>query len=210
MCRAPARQCTTTVLFAEVAWIHPRRSRGCSANSTSDNSTSASWSKSKLAKVEVGRSRNKLAEMEQMVCALFLLALFLLILWLCLFTFLHFFLVLVHFSLHFVSVVFCFRPRKPEVNPKPRTLHPIFDGPFRWTLPPVNFQGTTLRGTTLRRTAQNFALFFPSSRHNFNLSLSWGGESKARNFGPPTLRGPTLRGTHPSRDPPFLVPKFKI
>ena len=28
---------------------------------------------------------------------------------------------------------FCFRPGKPELNPKPRTLHPISDGPFRWT-----------------------------------------------------------------------------
>ena len=73
-----------------------------------------------------------------MVFALFLLALFLFILWLCLFTFLYFFLVLTHLSLHFVIVLFCFRSQKPELNPKPRTLHPISDGPFRWTLPPVD------------------------------------------------------------------------
>ena len=28
-------------------------------------------------------------------------------------------------------------PKNPELNPKPRTLHPISDGPFRWTLPPL-------------------------------------------------------------------------
>ena len=28
---------------------------------------------------------------------------------------------------------FCFRPQKLELNPKPRTSHPISDGPFRWT-----------------------------------------------------------------------------
>ena len=25
--------------------------------------------------------------------------------------------------------------QKPELNPKPRTLHPTTDGPFRWTPP---------------------------------------------------------------------------
>ena len=47
------------------------RDGGCStsANSTSDNSTSASWPKSKLAEVEIDRNRNwpksKLAELEK-------------------------------------------------------------------------------------------------------------------------------------------------
>ena len=37
------------------------------------------------------------------------------------------------------SFCFCavsgFRPQKPELNPKPQTLHPISAGPFRWTPP---------------------------------------------------------------------------
>ena len=101
-----------------------------SANSTSDNSTSASWPKSnwpksKLAEVEIGRSRT------DGVCSVssFSLSFFS---YCFVFTFLHFFLVFTHLSLHFVSVL-CFRPQKPELNPKPRTLHPISDGPFRWT-----------------------------------------------------------------------------
>ena len=65
-----------------------------------------------------------------------------------------------------------------------------------------------LHWTPLRRTAQNFALFFPlpppfrSFRVSLGVfSLNFGGvgalgeeKKKARNFGPPTLRGPTLRG----------------
>ena len=43
------------------------------------------------------------------------------------FAFLHFFLVLTHLSLHFVSVLFLI-PSPPELNPKPLTLHPISDG----------------------------------------------------------------------------------
>ena len=85
-----------------------------------------------------------------MVFALFLfLSLFSLIL-IFSFTFLLFILVLIHLTLHFVFVLLLFSPQKHEVNPKPRTL--------RWT--------------TLRGTAQNFALFFPSSRHNFHSSFS--------------------------------------
>ena len=41
--------------------------------------------------------------------------------------------------------------------------------------PPENpSPGQPSAGTTLRRTAQNFALFFPSSRHNFHSSFSLG------------------------------------
>ena len=123
-----------------------------------------------LAEVEIGRSRYLLAEVEQMVFALFLLSLFLVFLLLCLFTFLYFFLVLTHLSLHFVFVLFLFSSEKPELNPKPRTLHPIADGPFRWT---------TLRWTTLRDNAPpgrpKFRSFFPPPATIFVLlSLSWG------------------------------------
>ena len=104
--------------------------RGCStsANSTSDNSTSASWPKSKL----TGRSRT------DGVCSVssFSLSFFF---FYFVFTFHHFFHVLTHLSLFILFLCcFCFRPRKHELNPKPRTLHPISDGPFRWTPPPVN------------------------------------------------------------------------
>ena len=139
---------------------HTWNQRGCSAsaNSTSDNSSSASWPKSnwpksKLAEVEIGRSRT------DGVCSVssFSLSFFS---FCFVFSSLFFFLVLTHLSLHFVFLCcFCFRPQKLELNPKPRTLHPISDGP-------------TLRQTTLRRTAQNFALLFPSSHHNFHSSFS--------------------------------------
>ena len=86
--------------------------------------------------------------------------------------------------------VFCF------VFSSTPNLHPISDGPFRWTtlrrttlhrttlrrttlhrttLRRTTLRRTTLRRTTLRRTAQNFALFFLSPAGNFILlSLSWG------------------------------------
>ena len=35
----------------------------------------------------------------------------------------------------FILFLCCFCPKKPELNTKPRTLHPISDGPFRWTPP---------------------------------------------------------------------------
>ena len=83
------------------------------------------------------------------------------------------------------SFCFCsvtvFVSKKPELNPKPRTLHPIFDGPFRWTplrrttLRRTTLRRTTLRRTTLRRTAQKFRSFFPPpATIFFLLSLSWG------------------------------------
>ena len=87
------------------------------ANSTLDNSTSASWPKSDWPK-------SKLAEVEQMVFALFLLSLFLF--FFCFdFTFLYFFLVLTHLSLQFFQCS-VFVPKKPTLNPAPH---------FRWTLP---------------------------------------------------------------------------
>ena len=44
---------------------------------------------------------------------------------------------LCHFFLSFLFFLLL-RPQKPELNPKPRTLHPISDGPYRWTHPQVN------------------------------------------------------------------------
>ena len=152
----------------------------------------------------IGRSRNwpksKLAEVEQMVFALFLLSLFLVFSFALFFVlFFTFFLVLTHLSLHFVFVLFLFSSEKPELNPKPRTLHPIADGQPSAGQPSAGqpsagqpsagqpsagqpsagqpsagqpLRRTALRRTALRRTAQNFALFFPSSRHNFHSSFS--------------------------------------
>ena len=131
-------------------------------------STSANFDFGQLAEIEIGRSRNwpksKLAEVEinwpkpNRWCLLCFFSL----------SFFFFLLLCFYFSLLFScsylsSFCFCacFRPQKPELNPKPQTLHPISDGPFR---------GTTLRRTTLRPTAQNFALFF-SLPPQFSFSL---------------------------------------
>ena len=122
---------------------------GCS---TSDNSTSASWpkSKSKLAEVEIGRSRT------DGVYSVFFLFLFFFC-FVFFFTFLFFFLVLTHLTLS----SFCFGSvsvvaQKPELNPNPPPQI------VRWTPPPdPPSTGPPLRRTTLRRTAKNFALFFP-------------------------------------------------
>ena len=143
---------------------------------------SRNWPKSKL----IGRSRtNGVCSVSSFSLSFFFYCF--------VFTFIYFFLVLTHLSLFILFLFcFCFRPQKPELNPKPRTLHPISDGPFRWTLPPVNapppdnpprnrttlrrttLRRTTLRRTTLRRTTQNFALFFPPPATIFILlSLSW-------------------------------------
>ena len=101
------------------------------------------------AEVEIGRTRNwpksKLAEVEInwpksnrwcLLCFCFLsFFFFFCFVFLLSFTFFLFLLI----SL-FILFLFCFcvRPQKPELNPKPRTLHPISDGPFRWTPPLVN------------------------------------------------------------------------
>ena len=102
-----------------------------------------------------------------MVFALFLLSLFLF------FSFALSFYFTSPFSCSYSSLLFilflfcfCFRPHKPELNPKPRTLHPIADGPFRWTPPPVNPPPPD--------NPPKISLFFPSSRHKFSFSLSWG------------------------------------
>ena len=45
------------------------------------------------------------------------------------------------YSSHFILFLFCFCfcPQKPELNPKPRTLHPkLSDGPLHWTPPPLD------------------------------------------------------------------------
>ena len=104
--------------------------RGCStsANTTSDNSTSARWPKSicpksNLAEIETGRSRNwpksKLAEIEQMVVALFLLFLFLLSFFFLFFSFFYFllflFLLLSHLNLHFLFVLLHTHPLDPPL-----------------------------------------------------------------------------------------------
>ena len=96
------------------------------------------------------------------------------------FSFLFFLFLLVSLFILFLFC-FCFGPEKPELNPKPRTLHPISgEPPSAGQPPPDNLRRTTLprttlRRTTLRRTAQNFALFFPPPATIFILlSLSWG------------------------------------
>ena len=150
-----SRLMTYCVIFCQncIVFLEASVTRGCStsANSTSDNSTSASWPKSNLAEVEIGRSRNQLAEVQHMVFVLFLLSLFFFLLFHCLFTFLYFSLVLTHLPLLFVFVLFLFRPQKPELNPKPRTLHPISDGPFRRPDNPPPAGQPSAGRTTLRR-----------------------------------------------------------
>ena len=160
---------------------------GCStsANSTSDNSTSASWPKSKLAEVEIGRSRNwpksKLIGRSRTdgVCSVssFSLSFFSFALF---FTFLYFFL----FLLISLFILFCsISVFVPELNPKPRTLHSISDGPFRWTPPPVNPPSPD-NPSPDNPSPDNpppdnpppdnpkFRFFFPSSCHNFHSSFS--------------------------------------
>ena len=136
-----------------------------------------------LAEVEIGRNRNwpksKLAEVEQMVFALFLLSLFLFFLLLSFYSSLLFSCAYSSLSLHFVFVLFP-NPEPctpflmdPSAGPPPPVNPPPLDNP-----PPDNLRRTTrttLRRTTLRRTAQNFALFFPPPATIFILlSLSWG------------------------------------
>ena len=120
-----------TVVGPGVGTLHQELPRGCStsANSTSDNSTSASWPKSKLA-----RSRNwpksKLAEVEInwpksnrwcLLCLFFLSFFFFdsFALFLLFFTFFLFLLISLFILFLFC---FCFRPQKPELIPKPRTF----------------------------------------------------------------------------------------
>ena len=88
---------------------------------------SRNWPKSRL----VGRSRtDSVHSVSSFSLSFFSFALFLL--------FFSFFLfLLISLFILFLFYV-CFRLPKPELNPKPRTLHPISDGPFRWTTPPVN------------------------------------------------------------------------
>ena len=212
--------------------------RGCStsANSTSDNSTSANWPKSKksrLAEVEIGRSQT------DGVCSVSSFSLFLFFsfaLFLLFFTFFLFLLISL-FILFLCS--FCFRPQKPALNPKPRTLHPISDGPFRWTppppCPPPPDNPPPDNPPLVRPTFRSFFSLFGVFSWNFvgvfegrgpemcTFGLSgcrvkpwrphqtgppglahdkkeerklWRRrEKKARNFGPPTLRGSTLRGS---------------
>ena len=88
-----------------------KKKRGCStsANSTSDNSTSASWPKSKLAEVEINwPNSNRWC----LLCFFFLSFFFFLLLCLFYFYFSLLFLVLTHLSLHFVSVLFLFSSPK--------------------------------------------------------------------------------------------------
>ena len=81
-----------------------------------------------LAEVEIGRSRTDgVCSVSSFSLFFFSFALFLLF-----FTF--FLFLLISLFILFLCC-FCFRPQKPELNPKPRTLHSISDGPFRWTPP---------------------------------------------------------------------------
>ena len=107
---------------------------------------STSEPKSKLAEVEIGRNRT------DGVCSVSSFSL-------SCFCFCFVFLLSLLFSCSNASLssfcflfCFCFRPGKPELNSKPRTLHPIADGPFRTTLRRTTLRRTTLRGTTLRGT----------------------------------------------------------
>ena len=118
------------------------------------------------------RSRNwpKLAEIEQMLFALFLLSLFLV------FSFVFSF----HFSLLFscsyssLSSVFlfcfCFRPQKPELNPKPRTLH-LISGTPPLDPPPLDPPSAGQPAAGLPR----ISLLFPFPATIFILSSSLGG-----------------------------------
>ena len=174
--------------------------RGCStsANSTSDNSTSASWPKSKLAEVEIGRSRNwpksklaeveinwpkskligrsrnwpksKLAEVELAEVEQMVFTLFLLSLF--------------HFFFCFVFLLF-----------------------YTFWFLPISLIG--LHTTTRELQTCTFQGLGPSNttkiprkdpkREKEERKIVAGGGKKARNFGPPTLRGPTLRGPTFSR-----------
>ena len=165
---------------------------------------SRNWPKSKLAEVEIGRSRNWPKSNRWCFALLFLLSLFLFFSFACFSLFFPFFLFLLISLFILFLCCFCFRPQKPELNPKPRTLHPISDGPFRWTLRWTTLHWTTLRRTTLRRTplrrtplrrtAQNFALSFPSPATVFILSSLggrfvefWGFGLSCHQTGPPGL-----------------------
>ena len=78
------------------------------------NCPKSNWPKSKLAEAEVEQMCLLVTSFSPSAFSLFLLiSLFVLFLF-----------------------CFCFHPQKPELNPKPQTLHPISDGPFRRTPPP--------------------------------------------------------------------------
>ena len=85
----------------------------------------------------IGRSRNWPKSNRWCLLCFFFLSFFFFLLLCFYFSLLFFLFLLISLFILFLCC-FCFRPQKPELNPKPRTLHPISDGPFRWTPPPVN------------------------------------------------------------------------
>ena len=85
---------------------------------------SRNWPKSKLAEVEINWPKsNKWC----LLCFFFLSFFFFIYFVFSLFFTFFFFLLISLFILFWFCV--CFRPKKPELNSKPRTLHPIADGP---------------------------------------------------------------------------------
>ena len=115
-----------------------------------------------LAEVEVGRSRI------DGVC--FVSSFSLSYFFMCfVFTFLNFFLFwLISLFILFLCC-FCFRPQNSELNPKPQTVHPFSDGPFRWTPPPVNPPPPdNPPPDNPPPDRPKFRSFFPSSRQNFH------------------------------------------
>ena len=86
-------------------------------------SRSRNWPTSKLAEVEI-----KWPKSNTSVCSVSSFLSFFLFFWFVFLLFFTFFLFLLISLFILFLFCFCFRPQKPELNPKPRTLHPISDG----------------------------------------------------------------------------------
>ena len=133
------RHASTMTQPAEDARLRPIST---SANSTSTSASwpKSNWPKSKLAEVEINWPKSN---RWCLLCFFFLSFFFFFICFVFLLFFTFFLFLLISLFILFLFC-FCFRPQKPELNPNPPPLHPISDGPFRWTpplrwtLPPVN------------------------------------------------------------------------
>ena len=202
-----------TVWLLEDARLRPIRLRTIRLRTAG---RSRNWPKSKL----IGRSRT------DGVCSVTSFSLFFFCLCLFLLLFFFFFLFLLISLFILFLFCFCFCPQKPELNPKPRTLHPkLSDGPLHWTPPPLDPSSAGQPSARQPSAGQPSAgppkislFFFPSPgppglhkttprkdpKTEKEERKLWREEGKkSAKFWAPTLRASKLRGLHPSGPPPF-------